>query len=138
MCVDFGSAGYVKGIRINYAKGNNDGRVEVRLGLKSTGKLIGEFKPARTGWDTYVTAYFDIDKDVEGIQDITLVAKDKYPVLNLAWFELLDFLERSGIYSRIPATEYSDQKGIKLANGRSTTGYYTLCQLWPSWNYKKY
>ena len=118
---NFGPAGTTKGIRINYTKGNTGGRVEVRLGLGTEGKLIGEFKPAKTqGWSNYITAYFDIEEDVQGTQDITFVAKDNSGVLNLAWFELSDFSERSDEYSRIPATEYADQNGIELAIGRST------------------
>ena len=54
------------------------------------------------------------------------MAKDNGGVLNLAWFELSDFLERSDVYSRIPSTEYADQSGIQFENGRSTTGDYTL------------
>jgi len=112
---NFGSAGTTKGIRINYSKATNGGRMEVRLGVGTEGRLIGEFKPASTGsWSNYFTAYMDIDEDVEGINDITLVAKDSGWVLELAWFELADFSERSEEYSRIPASEYSDQSGVSF------------------------
>jgi len=120
---NFGTAGSTKGIRINYSKGGNGGMVEVRLGLGTTGRIIGEFRPAKTGsWSNYMTAYFDIEEDVEGIHDITFVSKSS-SVLNLAWFELSDFSERSEVYSRIPASEYSDQSGTQFGTS-GNMGYF--------------
>ncbi len=123
---NFGPSGTTKGIKINYSKGNNGGRIEVRLGAGTTGQLIGEFNPAHTsGWHNFMTAYIEID-DVEGVNDITFVAKDSGGVLDLAWFELADFSERSDEYSRIPANEYSDQFGVRFENGHSATGDFTV------------
>ena len=45
---NFGTAGTIDGIRINYAEDNQCGRVGVRLGDGTTGQLIGEFKPTST------------------------------------------------------------------------------------------
>ncbi len=124
---NFGTPGTTKGIKIKYSKGENTGKVEVRLGAGTTGRLIGEFTPAKTSsWDNYITAYFDIDEDVEGTQDITLVAKGSFGVLNFAWFELGDFSERSALYSRIPATEYADQFGLRFENTTSLAGDFTI------------
>merc|ERR550539_2094943 len=125
---NFGPSGTTKAIRINYSKGTHNGRVEVRLGVGTTGQLIGEFKPASTsGWHNFMTSYIDIE-DVEGVHDITLVAKDIGGVLDLAWFELADFSDRADIYTRIPATEYSDQNGIQFvptdSEGNMQLGHY--------------
>jgi len=121
---NFGPSGSTKGIRINYSKGNTGGKVEVRLGLGTTGRLIGEFRPAKTeSWINYLTAYFDIEEDVEGIQDITFVSKSSN-VLNLAWFELSDFSERSEVHSRIAASEYSDQKGTEFGTSDNMNSFH--------------
>ena len=116
---NFGPLGNTKGLLINYAKGNDNGKLEIRLGSGTTGQLIAEFSPAKTnGWGTYITAYVDI-ADIDGVHDITLVAKDVHGVMNLAWFELSDFSDTRGdVYSRIPATEYSNQSGTRFeSNG---------------------
>jgi len=66
----------------------------------------------------------EIDEDVEGVHDISLVAKDVGDgVIDLAWFELSDFSERSDVYARIPANEYSDQSGTQFVSN-SNMGYY--------------
>lgn len=112
--VTFGSSGTTTGIRINYSKGTHGGSVELRLGKGTTGTLIGEFYPATTrSWGKYLTAYFDIG-DLSGTHDITFVGKGINGILNLAWFELANFSERSDIYSRIPASEYSNQRGVQF------------------------
>ena len=51
---------------------------------------------------------------MSGTHDITFVGKGKSEILSLTWFELANFSERSDVYSRIPASEYSDQKGVQF------------------------
>ena len=53
---------------------------------------------------------------VDGLHDITIIAKGRGGVCRLAWFELYDFADRSDIYSRIDATAYSNGSGIKFGN----------------------
>ena len=113
--LDFGS---IKGFLINYAKANNGGELEIRLGAGTTGQLIANFSPARTNsWSTYQTAHVGLLTEVTGVHDVTFVGKDTNGVLNLAWFELSDFSDRTTVdYARIPATEYSNQSGIRFGN----------------------
>mmetsp|Transcript_614 Transcript_614/g.699 ORF Transcript_614/g.699 Transcript_614/m.699 type:complete len:819 (-) Transcript_614:14-2470(-) len=120
---NFGPSGTTKGLLFNYAKGNGGGRVEIRLGAGTSGRLIAELHPAQTaGWSSYITAYVDIEDDVEGLQDITIVAKDQGGVLNLAWFELSDFSDRDELHLRVLATEYSDQSGGRFETVHSSLG----------------
>merc|ERR1712183_475155 len=104
-----------KGILINHSKGNDGGRVEVRLG-GTTGRLIAEFSLAHTnGWHKYQTAHVGLlVDDVEGVHDVTFFFKDADGVLDLAWFELTDFSDRSGLYPNIAATAYSTQSGMRF------------------------
>ncbi len=123
--INFGEAGTTKGILMNYAKGNEGGRVEMRLG-GSTGPIIAEFRPARTGqnWSstTNITAYVGID-EVEGVHDLTFVGKSNYGIMSLKWFELSDFAERAEEHSRIEAYKYSTQ--LKTQFGSSANlGYF--------------
>ena len=86
--VNFGSAGTSKIIDISYAKASNGGRVEVMLG-GADGTKIGEFSPSNTGgWGNWVEANISLDVDVDGIHDLTFVARDTNGVLNLEWFQL--------------------------------------------------
>jgi len=85
--VDFGDLGEGNTIRISYAKDNNHGKMEARLGGPQ-GTKIGEFFPWRTGsWENFIETYLEIS-EVEGVHDLTFVAKDQWGVLNLKWFEL--------------------------------------------------
>jgi hypothetical protein len=88
--LNFGPLGTTKSIRLSYSKGSNNGRVEIRLGGPE-GTLIGEFYPKRTGsWGNYQDAYVTIS-GVEGVHDVTFVARDDSGVLNLENFSLLGF-----------------------------------------------
>jgi hypothetical protein len=85
--VDFGDLGEGNTMRISYAKDNNHGKMEARLGGPQ-GTKIGEFFPWRTGsWENFIETYLEIS-EVEGVHDLTFVAKDQWGVLNLKWFEL--------------------------------------------------
>jgi len=120
--VNFGEPGTTKGILLEYAKGNDNGRLEIRTGGPA-GDIIAEFSPAKTGgWSNYMTAYIGID-DVDGLHDVTFVAKDTWGVLNLAWFELSDFSDRAKEYSRISASQYSTQKGVRFGTSQNM-GYF--------------
>jgi hypothetical protein len=50
--VNFGPPGTTKGILVNYNKGNNGGKLEIRLGSGTDGELIAEMNPAQVygGW----------------------------------------------------------------------------------------
>jgi len=85
--INFGPSGTTKTVKVLFAKGNGGGRVELRLG-GNTGTVLGEFKPWNTGgWDNYVEGVFTIT-DVEGVHDVTFVAKDSGGALNLKTFQL--------------------------------------------------
>ena len=87
--IDFGSSGTTKSILLNHSKGNRDGKVEVRLGGPD-GEVISTFTPSYTGgWDKFMTASLSISV-VEGVHDVTFVARDAGGVLDLKWFELAD------------------------------------------------
>ena len=45
--VDFGPSGTTKGILVNYNKGYQGGKLEIRLGSSTDGELIAEMEPAR-------------------------------------------------------------------------------------------
>ncbi len=123
--VNFGSAGTTKGILLNYAKANDGGEVEVRKG-GADGQLIAKLSPASTShWhNNYITAYLELLTDVTGIQEVTFVGKGTSGVLNLMWFELSDFSERStATYARIPASEFSSQSGVRYET-HGNIGYF--------------
>jgi hypothetical protein len=127
--VNFGPAGTTKGILVHHSKGNDGGKLQVRLGKGTEGQLIAEFSPARTsGWDKFLTAYVELTEDVEGLQDITLLASVDGSLMNLKWFELTDFSDKSSTHPRIAASAYSDQKGLSFerrgTNGALTIGYW--------------
>ena len=85
--IDFGAPGSTGGIRLNYSKGNEGGRIEVRLG-DATGTILAEFIPTRTGgWLDFQSALIPIT-GVDGMHDITFVGKDANGVLDIDWFEL--------------------------------------------------
>jgi hypothetical protein len=85
--LNFGPSGTTKSVQLRYAKGDNGGKLELRIG-GPTGTLIAEYSPAMTrNWDTFTTVNIDID-DVIGIQDLTLVVKGVSTVMNIDWFEL--------------------------------------------------
>jgi len=85
--LNFGPSGTTKSVQIRYSKGDNGGKLELRIG-GPTGTLIGEYSPAKTGnWYAFTTVYIEID-DVIGIQDLTLVGKGTSGVMNIDWFEL--------------------------------------------------
>jgi hypothetical protein len=118
--VNFGPAGTTNGIHIRYAKANNGGNVEVRLG-GPTGTLVGVFNPAYTGgWDKWVDAYVGLDDTVSGIHDLCFVAKDSSGVMNMAWFELAD---RSELFPHIPSTAFSKQNGVRVSDSQ-VIGYF--------------
>ena len=118
--VDFGPSGTTKGILVNYNKGYQGGKLEIRLGSSTDGELIAEMEPARVyggqGADPN-TAYVGLLKDVEGVHDITFVGKDSYGVMNLFSFQLSDFCNRHTILTRIKANEYSTQSGTTVGPG---------------------
>ncbi len=124
--VNFGSSGSIKGFLINYAKGNDGGEMEIRKGAGVSGEVIAKISPANTfGWGNYITAHVELLSDVTGTQEITFVAKQTGGVLNLAWFELSDFSERSdATHARILATEYSNQSGTKVEFQHGNIGYF--------------
>ena len=123
--INFGQSSTTKGFLINWAKGNEGGKLEIRLGVGTSGQLVGEISPARTkNWDTYETAYVDIIGDVSGVHDVTLVAKDNGGgVMNLAWFELTDFAEREEVHRRILGAEIANQSGATV-NSDYGVGYF--------------
>jgi len=85
--LNFGPSETTKSVQLRYAKGDNGGKLELRIG-GPTGTLIAEYSPTMTGnWDTFTTVNIDID-DVIGIQDLTLVVKGVSTVMNIDWFEL--------------------------------------------------
>jgi hypothetical protein len=85
--LDFGPIGTTQIIRIRYAKGCCSGKIELRRG-DSSGLVIGEYVPPSTGgWVAYKNVEILID-DVEGVNDLTIVAKDSNGVMNLEWIEL--------------------------------------------------
>jgi hypothetical protein len=87
--IDFGPSGMTKSILLNHSKGNRNGKVEVRLNGPD-GQLISTFTPTYTGgWDKFMTTSLSIS-EVEGVHDLTFVAKDARGVLDLKWFELTD------------------------------------------------
>ena len=109
--VNFGPSGTTKTIKVLFAKANGGGRMEVRLG-GSTGTLIGEFKPWNTGgWNNYVEGVFTVD-DVEGVHDVTFVAKDSSGVLNLKTFQLADWPE--------PFPRFNGAQFVSKDNARKT------------------
>ena len=117
--VDFGPSGTTKGILVNYNKGNEGGKLEIRLGAGTDGELIAEMKPARVygGWGADPdTAYVGLLKDVDGVHDITLVGKDSSGVMNLFSFELSEFSDRDATLKRIDAREYSTQSGTTVGS----------------------
>ncbi len=124
--VDFGSSGSIRGFLLNYSKGNSGGgELEIRKGSGVDGQVIAKIRPAGTnGWGTFRTAHVGLLTDVSGVHDVTFVAKATSGVLNLAGFEVSDFSDRSDVeYARIPATEYSNQKGIKFEDP-GNVGYF--------------
>lgn len=85
--INFETLGYYQSMCFSYAKGNNSGKMEIRLG-DSNGTLIGEIFPWYTGgWGNFITTCVDIEK-VEGVHNLTFVGKDSSGILNLEWFEL--------------------------------------------------
>jgi hypothetical protein len=86
--INFGSAGVSNNMRLRYAKGNNLGSVEIRLGAKD-GQLIATFSPTTTGaWDSYQAADIPIS-GVTGVHDIYFVGvQGRSGILNLRWFKL--------------------------------------------------
>ena len=121
--VNFGEPGATKGIKINYSKGNDGGKMEIRLG-GPTGTIIAEFSPPHTGnWGTYNTAYIGLpDASVTGVHDLTFVAKDVRGVLDFAYFELSDFADRTAVHARIEASEISTSKGVRMVAGAKKLG----------------
>ena len=116
---NFGPPGTTKGILVNYNKGNEGGKLEIRLGAATDGELIAEMKPARVygGWGADPdTAYVGLLKDVDGVHDITLVGKDSSGVMNLFSFELSEFSDRDATLKRIDAREYSTQSGTTVGS----------------------
>jgi len=121
--VDFGVASLAKGILVSHSKGDHGGTIEIRLG-DQTGSVVAEFTPAMVGnWDQYQTAYIGVS-DVEGVHDVTFVAKEGDTILNIAWFEVSDFPKRSKIHARIAATEYSDQRGTSFHGPNTSVGWF--------------
>jgi hypothetical protein len=85
--LNFGPSETTKIVQLRYAKGDNGGKLELRIG-GPTGTLTAEYSPTMTGnWDTFTTVDIEID-DVIGIQDLTLVGKGGSGVMNIDWFEL--------------------------------------------------
>ena len=92
--LNFGPYGTTKSILLSYAKGNRNGRLEIRLGGLE-GELIGEFLPTNTGgWGEYIDTHVNI-KDVEGVHDLTFVGREVSGVLNLGQFQLSDKVQLS-------------------------------------------
>lgn len=85
--INFGSLGFYQSMCFSYAKGNHNGKMEIRIG-DTEGTLIGELFPWNTGgWGNFITTCVNIE-DVEGAHNLTFVGKDSSGVLNLEWFEL--------------------------------------------------
>merc|ERR1719384_582478 len=86
--LNFGPSGTTKSVRMSYSKGNQGGKIELRLG-DLTGPIIGEFSTSFTGgWNSFKTVDIIID-DVEGINDLTIVGRDSWGVLDIEWFQLI-------------------------------------------------
>lgn len=88
--VYFGAVSDTTRIRIRYNKATDGGTLQVRLGTHS-GQVIATFAPWKTGedWGNWVETYFDIDVPVEGLHQVTFVAKDiNHGLFGLDWWEL--------------------------------------------------
>merc|ERR1712183_254049 len=86
--LNFGSYGATSSIKVTYSKGNHGGRMEIRLNGPD-GDIIGEFSPSHTGgWHVFEDETIAIDH-VEGVHDLTLVAKDVNGVFDMKSFELI-------------------------------------------------
>lgn len=75
-------------ITFNYAKGNEGGSVEVRLG-SDTGEVLATFTPESTGdWFLWTTATETLNPPLTGEQTIVLTFVSEADVFNLDWIEL--------------------------------------------------
>lgn len=82
----FGDVGDTARIRLHFSAFNQGGQIEARLGVVD-GEIIGHFYPWNTNGEYSDTA-FDIDSDVEGLQQLTFKSSDSSGVMNFTWFEL--------------------------------------------------
>jgi hypothetical protein len=115
--LNFGSKGTTRSVRIRYSNDSHTaGKIELRLG-DSTGTVIGEFTPSRTGgWDRFTDVNIGID-DVEGIHDLTIVATDGiHGTMNLEWLEL------SSSFSFLIDSDYK----VDDTNGKDVQCSYSL------------
>jgi len=89
--VDFGPEGTTVGIMLRYSKGNDGGRLELRVDDPASGPLLATLTPVNTGgWDKFTTASVTVANVAEavGVRDLYLVGKDAYGVFDVLWFEL--------------------------------------------------
>lgn len=90
----FGDAGDTARIRLQFSAFNDGGKIEARLGGVD-GEIIGYFYPWNTYGD-YEDAAFDIDTDVQGLQQLTFKSTSSSDVMNFTWFELAPECESTG------------------------------------------
>lgn len=75
-------------LKVNYAKGVDGGKVEVRID-STTGKLLGTLTPASTGaWETWSTATVEL-AEASGAHSLYILATGSTAgIVNLDWIEL--------------------------------------------------
>ena len=90
----FGDAGDTSRIRLRFSAFNHGGKIEARIGGVD-GDIIGHFYPWNTNGE-YSDAAFDIDTDVQGLQQLTFRSSSSSDVMNFTWFELAPECESTG------------------------------------------
>ena len=85
--INFGPAGNLKSILTNYAKDNDGGKVELRIG-GNTGTLSASFYLDNTGRWGSVQLKFTLISEVEGVHDLTFSAKGMASVMSMFSFQL--------------------------------------------------
>ena len=90
----FGDAGDTSRIRLRFSAFNQGGKIEARLGGVN-GDIIGHFYPWNTNGE-YSDAAFDIDTDVQGLQQLSFVSSSSSDVMDFTWFELAPKCESTG------------------------------------------
>uniref|UniRef100_A0A7S4V4Q2 Apple domain-containing protein n=1 Tax=Ditylum brightwellii TaxID=49249 RepID=A0A7S4V4Q2_9STRA len=90
----FGAVGDTARIRLQFSAFNDGGKIEARLGGVD-GEIIGYFYPWNT-YGEYEDAAFDIDTDVQGLQQLTFKSTSSSDVMNFTWFELAPECESTG------------------------------------------
>ncbi len=125
--VDFGPKGTTTSIRMHFAKGKHNGKVEIRLG-GPTGRMIAEWYPHITHegiYDHYTNLDIGIN-DVEGVHNLSFVGRGDCGIMNLDWFELFGHIPSKisfEIYPHVHAKDYTYQRGTVCGN-RGEIGHF--------------